>query len=271
MTLNQIRFMELMEGKRHNLSMESETQRTNIANERLKSEVNSINATHYERQDIETARANRAREKLEASALAETNRHNLRTESTALQQISVQRENLQLGWQQFSEARRHNIASEETARYGVEYNYELGARNAKVAERNAATNEYNAASQRYQTLTNAELGRRNTAVNEANVSINQLNAWTARRNAETNAINAETQRLATEYNAYYREKELEQQRWKDAAQIDLGYWQSNNDYNLRWESNRIAAINSDINQQRASTYENASFWGAINSAFRLIM
>lgn len=57
---------ELAEQKRHSYVSETETQRSNEANEAIKRQQNMINAAHYSRMDRETAQHNRNTEKIAA-------------------------------------------------------------------------------------------------------------------------------------------------------------------------------------------------------------
>lgn len=134
MTTNQIEYAKHKETQRHNLATEAElsrsnvareteqkryntlwvgeTERSNRANEQIKSQANIINAGHYARQDAETHRSNLANEDIKRSQvdlgyaqlskdyayLEEQQRHSMVSEDQT--------------WGNLFESQRHNLAQE---------------------------------------------------------------------------------------------------------------------------------------------------------------
>lgn len=86
MTQNQISYFKAKEEERHNKIMESETQRSNLAQEKLKAREQNITQSHYERADAINLLGNEIRGQelsLGYAKLDETKRSNLANEGIA--------------------------------------------------------------------------------------------------------------------------------------------------------------------------------------------
>lgn len=109
MTHNQIEYFKYLESTRHNKVSETETNRSNLANERIASGNLSESIRHNIAAENETGRHNQATEQLEQGKLTESIRHNQAAEE---------------------ENRRHNIAYEdETARHNIATEFETNRSN----------------------------------------------------------------------------------------------------------------------------------------------
>lgn len=97
-TSNQIALGNLYETKRANVARETESHRTNVANENLRQM--ELSETHRHNVVYET----------------ETNRHNLATESIGQQQIQLGYAQVNLGYAQLAETSRHNQQQEQIGR-----------------------------------------------------------------------------------------------------------------------------------------------------------
>lgn len=181
MTANQIAYWNYVENQRHNLSTEAEQNRSNLAqeeerkranlaSERLTKEQNTINRVHLGRMD------------------SETNRHNVATESAAVQQDLTRQ--------------RSNDVSELSARLHAETAY---AQTALGYANLAETSRANQARE-------IEINRSNLENERQNV----LGLSTKAVEAKTNALKAKTDagRLA-----------LDSEKWttvgKDTAMVEL--------------------------------------------------
>jgi len=171
MTQNQIAYFSAKEQQRHNLQMEGETARHNVATENIQSETNTINRTHLNRMDDETYR------------------HNLQTEEATRRELGIREANLELGIRAQAETERHNRMSEslisselsETIRHNrVGETQTAAVNNANIALTNAKTVE-----QQFTNSVNAE-----TRQSQVNTIV--YNAGTARYNRDITAWNAQT-------------------------------------------------------------------------------
>lgn len=150
---NALKADELAEAKRSNRAREYESQRSNLANERIKSEQNIINQGHYERSD------------------AETQRHNVALEGISSAQLGVDKQKIALGYSQLQETQRSNLASEATAK-----------RQADANVSNAFTRAKEQAFSEYKYNTPEELGQRqaNVAKTATQVTLQQAQIETER-------------------------------------------------------------------------------------------
>jgi hypothetical protein len=181
MTTNQISYFEAKEQQRHNLAMEYETHRTNVANEGIKTQQNMITDSHYTRMD------------------AETLRHNLATEQQAREQLNLGYAQLDLGNRQLAETTRHNYASESLQLSSLSEEKRHNVASEKLGVINANENIRH----------NEELERMQDEINGSNIVANyakasQLNADKALRQAQTSEVKTK-QKLEQEQLSYYKE------------------------------------------------------------------
>lgn len=129
-THNQIAYAEYKERLRHNVETEQETARSNRAGEKLRymelseTQRHNLASEHLAERDLEEKiRANMAREQLGWAELSEKQRHNVVMEEVdKVRNIEMNRHNLaseRLGMFQFSEESRHNKMSEYNERLRV--------------------------------------------------------------------------------------------------------------------------------------------------------
>lgn len=129
-THNQIAYAEYKERLRHNVETERETARSNRATERLRymelseTQRHNLASEHLAERDLEEKiRANMAREQLGWAELSEKQRHNIVMEEVdKVRNIEMNRHNLaseQLGMFQLGESSRHNKVSEYNERLKI--------------------------------------------------------------------------------------------------------------------------------------------------------
>jgi len=149
-TRNQIDYLKHLETVRSNKANESETKRSNVANENIKIEYNTQSLAETKRHNIageaaegfrnrETQRHNVAGEKLEAGKVSETNRHNLFTEGISAATLD---ETIRSNQARESETMRSNQAKEyENFRHNTSMEQvEVGRLNENIRHNQATEN-----------------------------------------------------------------------------------------------------------------------------------
>lgn len=193
------RVVELRELGRHNLATEQETVRHNVAGE----EVASRQASELERHqrqteslqhaiNLETNRANLAREQQARDTLAESRRHSLVTEQQGYQTIDLR-------GQELAESIRHSKAQES------------------ISRTQAAASQMQAAAVREQARIAASKAL--IAQQEANTRSRQISQDYQYKMID---LGLQGERLSqTETSLTQRDRELNQQMWRNQAQINL--------------------------------------------------
>lgn len=192
MTANQINYWKLQEDKRSNRAKETETNRSNLANEGLTRQrdantlyLGTINAAENQRHNLATE--------------TETNRSNVAKEQeTYRSNVARESENNRSNLAREQENYRHNVMSEGLTRRGQDISYDLGNKNIQLGYANLAeSNRHNTMTEnitmRKNSLDNlmarlnyAETVRDNKAQLEERKRNNQINEEIGQWNAKAN-------------------------------------------------------------------------------------
>lgn len=170
MTSNQLAYMANKETERSNKARESETNRTNLANEAIAAGRAAEEARHNVAYETEINRHNLASEQLSQLSYAETVRSNKVRESQSWASIANEQQKTNIMSAQLAETQRHNLVAEQQQSYANVTN-RLQSRNQSVRNQ---ISWYQAQTGRYQ----AETDRAYKDV-QAGVSTNKAQLDTA--------------------------------------------------------------------------------------------
>lgn len=123
MTQNQISYFKAKEEQRHNLAMEQEQNRSNLANEAIQRMNAESNKAHYERSDSEAHRSNIVKESQQATVISQDYTKLAQEQRKINETIKHNRASEEISWIEANAKAKDAASKMITAQSSAELNY----------------------------------------------------------------------------------------------------------------------------------------------------